>query len=543
MTQDPSMTNLTAILFTLSAGFSLFTFLYSRRRSGSLRDLRGPASSSFWLGNEADIRYQNEVGDCEFKWMREYGSAWRRTGCLGTDRLMLADPKALKHILHSARYHYPKTIDRAQFSRLATGNGLVAAEGQVHHRQRKIMSPAFSTHKIQSFLPLFYGTASKLVQKWKEVIAADPSGQPLVNVVGWLSCASLDIIGEGGFGFQFGSLDNLHNPLVIRNDKEFVDSMLYPSWYDLIFKETWKYIPGPLLEYIRYIPTREYRGLRSWLDNVRVFSRGLIKQSTNKGDGNDIMSDLLRANGSSNPKNKMTNDEMADQIATFLTAGHETTSKSLTWYFYAIAKHPEAQVRIREEIALVRARTAGEEFSIADLDSMSYTLATLKESLRLDPIIWYIAKTASRDDILPLSFPITTKSGKQITSIPIKKGTPIDISLAAYNRLPDVWGEDANEWNPERFLDPPRGFKEASSNIGVFGNLMSFSTGTRGCIGWQFAVFEMQIIILALLENFEFSLPPQTEKTKIYRRPSHVMLPLTEGQKGPWMSLRIKPLN
>ncbi|KAH8995441.1 cytochrome P450 [Lactarius akahatsu] len=543
MTQDPSMTDLTAILFMLSAGFSLFTFLYSRRRSRSLGDLRGPASSSFWLGNEADIRYQNEVGDCEFMWMREYGSAWRRTGCLGTDRLMLADPKALKHILHSAGYHYSRTIDKAQFLRMATGNGIVVAEGQAHRRQRKVMNPAFSTHQIQSFLPLFHGTASKLVQKWKGVIAADPSGQPLVNVVGWFSRASLDIIGEAGFDFQFGSLDNLQNPLVIRSEKQIIDSTLYPSWYDLIFKETWKYIPGPLLEYVCHIPTREYRGFRSWLDNVRVFSRGLIKQSTDKGDGNDIMSVLLRANGSSNPKNKMTDDEMVDQIATFLSAGQGTTAKSLTWYFYAIAKHPEAQARIREEIALVRARAAGEEFTIAELDSMTYTLATLKESMRLDPIVWNFTRMANRDDILPLAFPITTKSGQQITSIPIKKGTPIDISPAVYNRLPDVWGEDANEWNPERFLDPLRGFKEASSNIGVFGSLMSFSTGTRGCIGWQFAVLEMQIIILALVENFEFSLPPQSEKTKIYRRPSRFMLPVPEGQEETWMGLHIKSLN
>ena len=91
-----------AILFTLLGGSTLLTFLYLRWRGRSLTDLRGPQSSSFWLGifapilhhgdianfryisgNEADIRYQNEVGDCEFKWMREYGSAWRRAGCFG----------------------------------------------------------------------------------------------------------------------------------------------------------------------------------------------------------------------------------------------------------------------------------------------------------------------------------------------------------------------------------------------------------------------------------------------------------------------------
>ncbi|KAH9025550.1 hypothetical protein EDB84DRAFT_1273459, partial [Lactarius hengduanensis] len=78
------------------------------------------------------------------------------------DRLMVADPKASKHILHSAGYHYPRTIHWAQFARLVSGNGLVAAEGQAHHRQRKIMTPAFATHQIQSFLPLFYRTASKV---------------------------------------------------------------------------------------------------------------------------------------------------------------------------------------------------------------------------------------------------------------------------------------------------------------------------------------------------------------------------------------------
>ena len=115
------------------------------------------------------------------------------------------------------------------------------------------------------------------------------------------------------------------------------------------------------------------------------------------------MSVLLRANAASNSKNKMSDDEMVDQVAyiswaretwscvthlsieyrTFLSAGHDTSSKTLVWYFYAIAKHPEAQVRIREEIALVRARATGEKFTVADLNSMTYTLATLKVKLDL----------------------------------------------------------------------------------------------------------------------------------------------------------------
>jgi cytochrome P450 len=156
------MIYLPILLSALLAGFLLLAFIYARHRGQSLTDLRGPEPSSFWLGNESDIRYQNEVGDCEFKWMREYGSAWCRAGCFGTNRLMLADPKAIKHVMHSAGYHYPKAAERAQIMNLINGNGLSTVQGQVHHRQRKIMTPAFTAHQVESFLPLFHRTASKV---------------------------------------------------------------------------------------------------------------------------------------------------------------------------------------------------------------------------------------------------------------------------------------------------------------------------------------------------------------------------------------------
>jgi len=94
-----------------------------------------------------------------------------------------------------------------------------------------------------------------------------------------------------------------------------VDSTLYPAWYDLVFKESWHFIPEPFLEYVRYVPLREYRRFRSFLDYMRNFARGLIEESQVKGDGKDIMSVLLRANESSDPKNKMADNEVVDQIA------------------------------------------------------------------------------------------------------------------------------------------------------------------------------------------------------------------------------------
>ncbi len=91
-----------------------------------------------------------------------------------------------------------------------------------------------------------------------------------------------------------------------------VDSTLYPAGYDLVFKESWHFIPEPLLDYVRYVPAREYRRFRYFLDYIRNFARGLIKESQIKGDGKDIMS---RANVSSDPKNRLTDSELVDQIS------------------------------------------------------------------------------------------------------------------------------------------------------------------------------------------------------------------------------------
>ncbi|KAI0284851.1 cytochrome P450 [Russula brevipes] len=531
----------------------LLTCAYIRRRSSFLRNLQGPASSSFILGNEREIRYQVEVGDCEFKWARQYGAVWRQSGCLGRDRLVVADPKALRHIFHTSGYNFGRPKDALKMTELIFGKGISWAQGEAHQRQRKIMNPAFFTSQLRTFIPLFQSSAYKaktlilyngnqadltLVQKWKEeLIAADPSGQPLVNVMGWLSRTTLDIIGEAGFGFQFGSLDNVKTELHEQYENLFVGSTLYPAWYDIVFKSIWCYIPDPLLNFVRYLPTREYRRFLRFSKFVHKFSRDMVEESTAKGDGNDIMSVLLRANTSEVPKSKLTDSEVIAQINTLLFAGHSPTALSLIWYLWEIAKHPEAQDRVRAEIATTHAERGGRELSTADLDSMTFTQATLKESMRLHPITWQLRREAKRDDVIPLAFPVTTKLGPKLSSIPITKGTQIDIAVDVYNRLPEVWGPDADQWNPERFLNLKK------TSLGVYSNLMTFGGGVRSCIGWQFAVIEMQIFAVVLLENFEFSLPPQNENTRIYRKPSGLMTPMAKRSPGGWMGLVIKSVD
>ena len=95
---------------------------------------------------------------------------------------------------------------------------------------------------------------------------------------------------------------------------ESIDTALYPPWYNLIFKSIWRYIPESLLYFVRYLPTGEYRRYRRYTNFMRKFSQGLVEKSMINGDGEDIMSVLLRANASENPEDKLTDSEVIDQI-------------------------------------------------------------------------------------------------------------------------------------------------------------------------------------------------------------------------------------
>ena len=117
-----------------------------------------------------------------------------------------------------------------------------------------------------------------------------------------------------------------------------------------------------------------------------------------------------------------------------MLAGHDTTANSITWWLYELARHPDWQTRVRDEIRAVRSKRGDDEFSVGDLEGMSVMQATLREAMRIHPIVWLLNRMAGQDDVIPLSRPILTESGQEISAIPVRKGQNIEISIATYNR-------------------------------------------------------------------------------------------------------------
>ncbi|EMD35307.1 hypothetical protein CERSUDRAFT_116112 [Gelatoporia subvermispora B] len=521
----------------------LVTHRYVKHRS--IRHIRGPPALSWLFGHSLSIGYQDQVGDQDFAWIREYGTVWRTKGCWGRDILYVADPKALQHIFHKSGYHYPKSIEARQITRQLAGEGILYVEGADHARNRKIMNPAFTAAQLRTFMPLFRRSAIKLSEKWKEQLrVASAEADRTVNIISWLARTTLDVIGEAAFDYQCGALDDSKNEVMEAYRNMFSDSFLFPTKATILFRSVWKFIPDNILRFVEYLPTRENTRFRRTLKVVSRLSAGLIAEKTEAclsgKDENkrDIMSILVKANASEDPRTRLSDKEMISQMATFLLAGHETTASSLTWLFWELAKYPEWQDKLREEIACIRDRVTARgdtDFTIADYDAMSNVLAAMKESIRLHPIVHTLARIAGREDVVPLSQPAISTKGELISEIPISAGQDILISVCGYNRLKEVWGEDADEFNPTRFLTP----KEGQVTVGVFANVLSFSGGLRGCIGWRFSILEMQAILVELLENFEFAVPD--DKPEIQRVPAGLMMPMIRNKMhlGTQMPLKI----
>ena len=119
-------------------------------------------------------------------------------------------------------------------------------------------------------------------------------------------------------------------------------------------------------------------------------------------------------------------------------------------------------------------------------------------SLRLHPGIGHMERVASEDDTIPLKFPVKTPSGETITSIPVKAGQTIYIPVAAVDQLKCVWGEDANVWRPERWIEEG-GLPDPSAMNAGYARLFAFSQGARVCIGLRLAVYQIKVRIESLL--------------------------------------------
>jgi hypothetical protein len=258
-----------------------FLRLLLRQARSPLRYLNGPPAPSFFFGNLIEM-HDMENTNLLRDWEQVYGNTFRYKGFVGGCRLMTTDPVAVAHILGHA-YDYPKPdFVRDSLATMAAGhNGLLTSEGDMHKRQRKILSPAFSLSHVRSLAPIFWQKAEQLRDIWLNIAnsSAPPSSpsspssfsfqnnHPFskntsvgrIDALSWLGRATLDVIGEAGFGYSFNSLtsdsDALANAfaVIFSTARKFRVMTILQVWFPILRKFASFFSPINILSFTHFI--------------------------------------------------------------------------------------------------------------------------------------------------------------------------------------------------------------------------------------------------------------------------------------------------
>ncbi|KIY48899.1 cytochrome P450 [Fistulina hepatica ATCC 64428] len=517
-----------AIVFLYAA-----LYLY-RDLSSGLQDLHGPNNSNWLLGHLLKMfRTDPSWTETSSRWMQQYGPTFKYHSVFGQQQLFTADPKAIRHILNSDHI-YTKPESARYLLLQVFGRGLPVTEGDEHKNQRRVLNPAFGPSAIRGHTKIFAEYASKLRDTWLDKLSKTGADSTEVDVVSWFGRLTLDVIGAAGFNYEFNALKGDVSEL-----KE-AYSTVFKSWpaYRLrAFIPAFRILPmNEGAEFVSARETLDHLG-RQFLHDAQVSAsqRGEAEEKT--GKARDLLSLLVRANTAPDihASMRMSDADVISQVPTFILAAHETTSIGITWTLFALTQHLEVQGKLRDELVNVKVDCP----TMDELNALPYLDRVVRESLRVYSPVCNTARIADADDVIPLSRPIVDKRGVQRHEIRIKRGLNIQIPIQIMNKDPDMWGDDAKEFRPDRWLVPPEG---AKTMPGVWGNQMTFLGGPHSCIGYRFALTEIKIALFVLLRAFKFETTLRDED--LMRKHTMTQQPVLRSapQSGSQLPLIIRPI-
>ncbi|KAJ6590201.1 cytochrome P450 [Mycena sp. CBHHK59/15] len=436
----------------------------------------------------------DSYGDYEFRWQQQYGAVYRVKGCFGEDRLVVSDHEALRNIISNPSFGYPPA--RWKIGNVTmTSDNVACVVGEEHRCIRADMGPGFSGQGVRNLLPIFLDVAKKMVNEWE--ILCSPGSSIRLDVAKMMNHGTL----ETSFVPRHSAFQSipfripttpLHAPIwIFCEGAAFVRSRA-----GIVAEFLTTYTPEFMLRLSLHLPIGPTQALLTFKTTTnQVMEQKTQEYKLNQSETNDLLSTMFAASG----KTGVTPAQVVHQIPLLLVAGQDTSANVLSWALLELVRHPDFQHSLRQEILAHKRQGVEVEY-----DDMPLLNALLKETLRLTPAGPILERMATEDCVLPLSTEIKTSSDPHIRELLIRQGQIIFLALAAYQRQESLWGSDAHEFKPSRWLegDPCKG-----PALGPYAKLLSFLGGPRVCPGWLFALLEMQVILTDLLAKFSVSLP------------------------------------
>ncbi|RXW14175.1 hypothetical protein EST38_g11675 [Candolleomyces aberdarensis] len=468
----------------------------------------------------------NDAAEYHEKLAREYGRVFKFTGLFKERMLYVSDPKALYYIFIKDVNSYDETTDFQMIVQKVFGMGLFSTQGKFslelslnpidgplgeHHRkQRKLLNPVFALAHLKGMVPTLYEVANKTRSALLLKVNQN-AGEKEVEVGSWMTRTILEFTGQSGFGYSFDPLtEGSEEHPYATSLKGFIGAVNYPPVMAarlLLLPYSGFLSPKIQRAIIDFLPWKQMHRIRDMVDIMHNTSLDIFeatKRSANEGEGRkDIMSVLFKANNAASDQDRIPESELVAQVSTITFAAMDTTSNAMARILFILGQHPEVQEKLRAELR--DAFKGQEELDHDTLASLPYLDAVVKESMRVYPPLPFISREATRDANLPLQKPVISEEGKPVDSVFVPKGSRLIISLLNCNTDPDIWGPDAREWKPERWLAPLPSSVQEARVPGVYSNLMTFSGGGRSCIGFKVSELEMKVLLSVLLQTFRFA--------------------------------------
>lgn len=396
--------------------------------------------------------------------------------------VIVTGPDMVKHIMQDNNRNYVKSFGYS-ILKVLLGEGLLTSEGEFWRKQRKLMQPAFHRERLASFVKTYAEFGQSLVDEWSKI----PDGTEIDVSSGFME-TTLNIVSKAMF-----SSDVVDAMDVVNREFDYANEKLIKRITSPFPMPFWVPLPGVKRE------KRSY-------DAIKKVVADVIEKRRNSTERYDDLLGMLMEIEDAETGEKMSNQQIQDEVITIFLAGHETTAVALTWLMHCLDENPEVVEKLLEEEKRV---LNGSTPTVEDLRSLEYTRMVIDETLRLYPPAWIIGRHSLSPD--------------KLGEFDIPKDTYCLIPVYYIHRDPKHWDE------PEKFK-PERFSAENSKGRHKF-TYFPFGGGPRLCIGNNFALMEMQVIVPMLVraiklrksENFKFEREPL-----ITMRPSpHMRMVLT----------------
>ncbi|MFF6815464.1 cytochrome P450 [Streptomyces sp. NPDC012403] len=421
------------------------------------------------LGDVVGASRRTPVQD-SLKYARRLGPVFRRNA-FGKEFVFTWGAGLVADLADESRFAKHVGLGVANLRPVA-GDGLFTAYNHEPNWQlaHDVLAPGFSREAMAGYHPMMLAVAERLTEHWDRAAAG---GRP-VDVPGDMTKLTLETIARTGFGHDFGSFER-------SRPHPFVTAMVGT----LTYAQRLNSVPAPLSPLLLRRAGRRNAAhiarLHRIVDEV-VRSR---RAGGGGGGGGDLLDRMLET---AHPETgeRLSAENVRRQVITFLVAGHETTSGALSFALHYLSREPEVAARARAEVDRVWGDAAAPGYE--QVAKLRYVRRVLDESLRLWPTAPAFAREATRDTVL---------GGEH----PMRRGAWTLVLTPMLHRDPEVWGEDAERFDPERFDAgavrgrPPHVFKP-------------FGTGARACIGRQFALHEAVLVLGLLLRRYELRADP-----------------------------------